>query len=68
VLDNITENLELIEPHQAFFILKNASQSSNSFICCGCPILQVQRRTGSILFNITVKNNMQKYAIAMCPL
>jgi len=23
ILDSITENLELIEPHQAFFILKN---------------------------------------------
>jgi len=38
ILDSITENLELIEPHQAFFILKNACYS-NTHIFWKVPLV-----------------------------
>jgi len=48
MLDNIIGNLELIEPHQAFFVLKNVSQSPNSLLTAKCTMLQVQRGTEGV--------------------
>ena len=56
VLDSITENLELIEPHQAFFILKN---------CLSIPKLTYLLRSAPCFkcletFDTTIKINTEK--------
>jgi len=50
MLDNIIQNLELIEPHQAFFILKNyLSIPKLIYLLRSAPsMLQVQRGTGGV--------------------
>ena len=48
VLDNIFENLELIQPHEAFFVLINCLSISKLIFTAKCTMLQVQRGTGGV--------------------
>jgi len=57
VLDNILKNLELIEPHQAFFISNNC-QSANSYLLRGAPCFKCDEELE--VFDTDVETNMEK--------
>jgi len=65
MLGNIIENLELREPHQAIFILKNCLSIPKliyllqSALCFKC-------KKELELFDTAIKTNMEKIYIAMC--
>jgi len=59
VLDNIIENLELIEPCQAFYILKNClSFPINSYICCTLSAPCFKCKEELEVFDTAIKNNI----------
>jgi len=59
VLDNIIENLELIEPHQPFFILKSCISISKPIYLLH-NVSCFKRKEELEEFNTTVKNNTEK--------
>jgi len=59
MLDNIIENLELIEPHQAFFILKNClSIPKLIYLLRSAPCFRSKEELE--VFDTAIKNNMEK--------
>ena len=49
VLDSISENLELIQPHQAFFILKNClSIPKLTYLLCSAPCFKCKEELGNV--------------------
>jgi len=57
--DNIIENLELIEPHQAFFILKNClSIPKLIYILRSAPCFKCKEELE--VFDTAIKTNMEK--------
>jgi len=65
MLDNIIENLELIEPHQAFFILKNClSIAKLIHLLQSAPCFKCKEELE--VLDTAIKTNMEK--CAMCPL
>jgi len=58
MLDNIIENLELIEPHQAFFILKKRlSVSKLIYLLRSAPCFKCKEELE--VFETAIKNNME---------
>jgi len=59
VLDSITENLELIEPHQAFFILKNClSIPKLTYLLRSAPCFNCKEELEA--FDTTIRINTEK--------
>jgi len=59
VLDSITENLELIEPHQAFFILKNClSIPKLTYLLHSAPCFNCKEELEA--FDTAIRINMEK--------
>jgi len=59
MLDNIIENLELIEPHQGFFILKNyLSFPKLMYLLRSAPCFKCKEELE--VFNTAIKTNMEK--------
>jgi len=59
VLDSITENLELIEPHQAFFILKNClSIPKLTYLLRSAPCFKCKK--GLEAFDTAIRTNTEK--------
>ena len=57
MLDNIIENLELIEPHQAFFILKNClSIPKLIYLLRSAPCFKCKEKLE--VFDTAIKTNM----------
>jgi len=60
MLNNIIKNLELIEPHQAFFILKNCLSTPYSYTHCkeSAPCFKYTEKLE--VFDTAIKTNMEK--------
>jgi len=59
VLDNIIVNLELIEPHQAFFNLKNCLAIPKlKYLLCSAPFFKCKEELE--MFDIAIKTNIEK--------
>ena len=64
MIDNIIENLELIEPHQAFFMLKNClSIPKPIYLLRSAPCFKCKEELE--VFDTAIKTNMEKYAICL---